>query len=92
MIGDSGRAETAAGTSWGVRVSKVTRRSGDEAVPRTSPGSRSWCLGVPSRGSIVDPRRQIVPKGSSRRERGASRPCNGPSERGICRDELSSPE
>ena len=42
MIGDSARAETAAGTSWGVRVSKVTQRSGDEALPRTSPGSRSW--------------------------------------------------
>ena len=42
-IGDSARAETSAGTSWGVKSSKGTRRSGDEAVPRTSPGSRSWC-------------------------------------------------
>ena len=29
-------------TSWRVRASKGTRRSGDDAVPRTSPGSRSW--------------------------------------------------
>ena len=49
-------------------------------------------LGVPSRGSIVDSRRQIVPEGSSRRERRASRPCNGPSGRGIRRDELGLPE
>ena len=40
-------------------------------------------LGVSSRESIVDPRRQFVPEGSSRRERGASRPCNGPSGRGM---------
>ena len=44
VIGDCARAETVAGTSWGVRASKGTRRSGDEAVPRTSPGSRSWYL------------------------------------------------
>ena len=42
LIGDSARAETSTGTSWGVRASKGTQRSGDEAVPRTSPGSRSW--------------------------------------------------
>ena len=45
-------------------------------------------LGVPSRESIVDPRRQIVPEVSSRREQRAGRPCNGPSGRGIRRDEL----
>ena len=42
VVGDSVRAETSAGTLWGVRVSKGTRRSGDEAVPKMSPGSRSW--------------------------------------------------
>ena len=42
-IGDSARTETSAGTSWVVRASKGTRRRGDEAVPRTSPGSKSWC-------------------------------------------------
>ena len=42
MVGDSVRAETSAGALWGVRASKGTRRSGDEAVPRMSPGSRSW--------------------------------------------------
>ena len=42
-VGDSSRAETSAGTSRGVRATKGTRRSGDEAVPRTSPGSRSPC-------------------------------------------------
>ena len=42
VIDDSARAETSAGTSWRVRASKGTRRSGDEAVPRTSSGSRSW--------------------------------------------------
>ena len=42
VVGDSARAETSAGTLWGVRTSKGTRRSGDEAMPRTSPGSRSW--------------------------------------------------
>ena len=41
-VGDSARAETSAVTSWRVRASKGTRRSGDDAVPRTSPGSSSW--------------------------------------------------
>ena len=40
--GDSARAETSARASWRDRTSRGTRRSGDEAVPRTSPGSRSW--------------------------------------------------
>ena len=40
--GDSARAETPARASWRDRTSRGTRRSGDEAVPRTSPGSRSW--------------------------------------------------
>ena len=42
VVGDSTRAETSVETLWRVRASKGTRRSGDEAVPRTSPGSRSW--------------------------------------------------
>ena len=42
VVGDSVRAETSAGTLWGVRASKRTRRSGDETVPRMSPGSKSW--------------------------------------------------
>ena len=42
VIDDSARAEASARTSWRVRASKGTRRSGDEAVPITSPGSRSW--------------------------------------------------
>ena len=42
-IGDSARAETSAETSWGVRASKGARRRGDKEVPRTSPGSKSWC-------------------------------------------------
>ena len=42
VIGDSVRAETSVGRLWGVRASKGTRRSGAEAVPRMSPGSRSW--------------------------------------------------
>ena len=41
-VGDSARAETSARASWRDRTSRGTRRSGDEAVPRTSPGSRSW--------------------------------------------------
>ena len=41
-VGDSATAETSARTSWRDRASKETRRSGDEAVPRISPGSRSW--------------------------------------------------
>ena len=39
--GDSARAETPARTSWRDRASKETRRSGDEVMPRISPGSRS---------------------------------------------------
>ena len=42
VVGDSARAETSARTSWRVRASKGTRRSGDDAVPRTSPGSSPW--------------------------------------------------
>ena len=49
VIDDSMMAEASAGTSWRVRASKGTRRSGDEAVPRTSPGSRSW---YPVKGTI----------------------------------------
>ena len=41
-VGDSARAETSARASWRDRASKRTRRSGDEAVPRISTGSRSW--------------------------------------------------
>ena len=41
-VGDSARAETSARASWRDRASKETRRSGDEAVPRISPGSGSW--------------------------------------------------
>ena len=41
-VGDSARAETSARASWRDRASKETRRSGDEAVPRISQGSRSW--------------------------------------------------
>ena len=41
VVGDSAMAETPAGTSWRVRASKGTRRSGDDAVARTSPGSSS---------------------------------------------------
>ena len=41
-VGDSARAETSARASRRDRAFKETRRSGDEAVPRISPGSRSW--------------------------------------------------
>ena len=41
-VGDSARAETSARALWSDRASKETRRSGDEAVPRISLGSRSW--------------------------------------------------
>ena len=41
-VGDSARAEKLARASWRDRASKETRRSGDEAVPRTSTSSRSW--------------------------------------------------
>ena len=88
-IGDSARAEMSAGTSWGVRTSKGTRR---RVMGRCLERRQVLNLGVPSRESIVDPRRQIVTEGSSRRERGASRPCNGLSGRGIRRDELGSLE
>ena len=44
VVGNLARAETSAWTLWGVRASKRTRRSGDEAVPRTSPGSKPWYL------------------------------------------------
>ena len=68
-------------------------RGRGEGAMRLSLGRRQVLnLGFPSRESIVGPRRQIVPEGSSRRERGASRPCNGPSGQGFRRDELSSPE
>ena len=40
-VGDSARAETSARASWRDMTSRGTRISGDEAVPRTSPGSRS---------------------------------------------------
>ena len=42
VVGDSARAKTSAGTSWRVRASKGTRRSGDDAVAGTSPGASSW--------------------------------------------------
>ena len=41
-VDDSASAETSAGGAEGVKVFKGTRRSGDEAVPKTSSGSRSW--------------------------------------------------
>ena len=41
VVGDSARAETSAGTSWRVRASEGTPRSGDDAVRRTSPGFSS---------------------------------------------------
>ena len=41
-VGDSARAETLAVRSWRVRAFKGPRRSGNDAVPRTSPGSSSW--------------------------------------------------
>ena len=40
--GDSASDQRLAGGAEGVRIFKGTRRSGDEAVPKTSPGSRSW--------------------------------------------------
>ena len=40
--GGSARAETSVVTSWRVRASEGTRKSGDDAVPRTSPVSSSW--------------------------------------------------
>ena len=42
VVGDSARAETSVGMLWSVKASKGTRRRGDGAVPRTSPGSKSW--------------------------------------------------
>ena len=42
MVGDSARAETSVGSLWSVKASKGTRSRGDEAVPRTSPCSKSW--------------------------------------------------
>ena len=48
-------------------------------------------LGIPSRESIVDPRKQSVSKGPSRRGRGGSQPYNGLLRRGSHRGELSSP-
>ena len=42
VVGDSARAETSVGMLWSVKASEGTRRRGDEAVPRTSPGSKSW--------------------------------------------------
>ena len=41
-VDDSASAETLAGWAEGVKVFKGTRRSGDEAVPKTSSGPRSW--------------------------------------------------
>ena len=52
VVGDSVRAETSAGTLWGVRASKGTRISDDEAVPRMTPGSRSW---YPVKGINIRP-------------------------------------
>ena len=88
-VGDSARAETSTRTSWRDRASKETRRSGDEAVTRISPVPD---LGIPSRVSTVDPRRQNVPRGMSRRSRAVSQPCNEPSGQGNHPGGLSSPE
>ena len=40
-LSDSATAVTSCGSSCCTRASKGTRRSGADAVPRTSPGSRS---------------------------------------------------
>ena len=42
MVGDSARDETSVGALWSVKASKGTWSRGDEAVPRTSPCSKSW--------------------------------------------------
>ena len=42
VAGDLARAETSVGMLWSVKASKGTRRRGDEAVSRKSPGSKSW--------------------------------------------------
>ena len=88
-VGDSARAETSARTSWRDRASKETRRSGDEAVPRISPGSRSW---YPVKGMNCRPEETNVPRGMKRRSRVVSQPCNNPLGQGIHRGGLGSPE
>ena len=61
VVGDPARAETSVGTLWRVKASKGTRRRGDEAVPRTSPGSKSW---YPVKGINCWPEETNRPEGS----------------------------
>ena len=61
VVGDSARAETSVGTSWRVSASKGTRRRGDEAVSRMSPGSKSW---YPVKGNNCRPEETNRSEGS----------------------------
>ena len=61
VVGDLARAETSVGTLWRVRASKGTQRRGDEAVPRTSPSSRSC---YPVKGINCRPEETNRPEGS----------------------------
>ena len=42
VIGDSATRATFSSPSCGFRASKWTLRSGNRALPKISPGSRSW--------------------------------------------------
>ena len=61
VVDDSASAETSGGEAEGVRVVKGTRRSGDEAVPKTSSGSRSW---YPVKGINCRPEETKRPEGT----------------------------
>ena len=87
-VGDSARAETSARASW--RAGPPKERGG-VVMRQCQEYRRVPGFGIPSRVSTVDPRRQSVPRGLSRRSRGVSQPCNDPLGQGIHPGELSSP-
>ena len=74
-MGDSTTGVTSFCASCGGKASKVTRRSGANAVPKMSPGSRSRY--PERRGLAVDPNRRSVPKSTGRFEWKSYRPCSG---------------
>ena len=68
--------------SGGQRGSGSSEGCGGAATRRCLKRRPVVDLGIPSRVSIVDPRKQSVPKGPSRRGRGVSQPYNGLLRRG----------
>ena len=61
VTGDSALVVTSCCVSCGAKVSKGTRRSGSDPVPKISSGSRSRC---PARGIVCRPEVTKCSKGS----------------------------